>query len=48
MIAYKASDVKISWEHSHGDNGENIGPRTCGYVKEGAGEFVHIYHYYLY
>lgn len=35
MISYKASDVKISWNQGeHGD----IGPRTCGYVKEGEEE----------
>lgn len=33
MIAYRASDVKLSWDHS-GDFHENNWPRTCGYVKE--------------
>lgn len=33
MIAYKASDVKLSWEnHEHSDHFE---PGKCGYVKEG-------------
>lgn len=36
MIAYKSSDVKISWENIENKNNENIGPRTCGYVKEGS------------
>lgn len=35
MIAYKSSDVKISWENFDHKNDKNIGPRTCGYVKEG-------------
>lgn len=33
MIAYRASDVKLSWDH-RGDYDENNWPRTCGYVKE--------------
>lgn len=34
MIAYKSSDIKLSWEHAHlGPN--EVGPKTCGYVKEG-------------
>lgn len=36
MIAYKSSDVKISWENFDNNDGDNIGPRTCGYIKEGA------------
>lgn len=36
MIAYKSSDVKISWADVKNKNNENIGPRTCGYVKEGS------------
>lgn len=35
MIAYKSSDVKISWENIDTKNNEDIGPKTCGYVKEG-------------
>lgn len=35
MIAYKSSDVKISWANMDKTNSENVGPRTCGYVKEG-------------
>lgn len=34
MIAYKASDVKFSWDSSHVTPGQ-LGPKTCGYVKEG-------------
>lgn len=34
MITYKASDVKLSWDPSHLAPGE-IGPKVCGYVKEG-------------
>lgn len=34
MIAYKSSDIKFSWDESHVNPGE-VGPRTCGYVKEG-------------
>lgn len=34
MIAYKASDVKLSWEHDSDDFHEKSWPRTCGYVKE--------------
>lgn len=33
MIAYKASDVKLSWHHNH-PPGEMGAPKTCGYVKE--------------
>lgn len=33
MIAYRASDVKLSWEH-HDNFHEKNWPRTCGYVKE--------------
>lgn len=33
MIAYRASDVKLSWEHNH-PVGEMGAPKTCGYVKE--------------
>lgn len=37
MVAYKASDVKLSWEnHEHGAGGEHFEPGKCGYVKEGA------------
>lgn len=35
MIAYKSSDVKISWADMENRNSEDIGPRTCGYVREG-------------
>jgi disintegrin and metalloproteinase domain-containing protein 17 len=40
MVAYKASDVKLSWEH-HNENKEShdnhhFVPGRCGYVKEGA------------
>lgn len=41
MIAYRGSDIKLSWEH--GPSRDNSGdtsmatkvPKTCGYVKEG-------------
>lgn len=33
MIAYRASDVKLSWQHNH-PVGEMGVPKTCGYVKE--------------
>lgn len=33
MIAYKASDVKLSWEHQ--DSSSDILPVACGFVKEG-------------
>lgn len=36
MIVYKASDVKLSWEHYRDGQGHTHGaPKTCGYVKEG-------------
>ncbi|XP_050101304.1 ADAM 17-like protease [Anopheles aquasalis] len=36
MIAYRASDIKFSWENVESVSGELGGvPRTCGYVKEG-------------
>lgn len=38
MIVYKASNVKLSWEHNEGDGDEGHthgAPKTCGYVKEG-------------
>ncbi|GAB0094177.1 ADAM 17-like protease [Sergentomyia squamirostris] len=34
MIAYKASDVKLSWDDHHAP-GEMGAPMTCGYIKEG-------------
>ncbi|CAB0038723.1 unnamed protein product [Trichogramma brassicae] len=35
MIIYKASDVKLSWEHYHNGEGHTHGaPKTCGYIKE--------------
>lgn len=35
MIVYKASDVKLSWEHYQNGEGHTHGsPKTCGYVKE--------------
>jgi disintegrin and metalloproteinase domain-containing protein 17 len=34
MIAYKASDVKLSWENH--DHEADFEPGKCGYVKEGA------------
>lgn len=34
MIAYKASDIKYSWD---GQVSDGLAPRTCGYVKEGKG-----------
>lgn len=37
MIAYKASDIKLSWQHHH-KLGEMGVPKTCGYVKEGLGK----------
>ena len=33
MIAYKASDVKLSWENH--DHSEHFKPSKCGFVKEG-------------
>lgn len=36
MIAYRASDIKLSWEHHHNTDGMPV-PKTCGYVKEGLG-----------
>ena len=36
MIVYKASDVKLSWEHyENGEGHTHSAPKTCGYVKEG-------------
>lgn len=36
MIVYKASDVKLSWEHYQDGQGHTHGaPKTCGYIKEG-------------
>ncbi|XP_063974850.1 ADAM 17-like protease isoform X1 [Diachasmimorpha longicaudata] len=37
MIMYKASDVKLSWEHvdKNGEGHTHGVPRTCGYVQEG-------------
>lgn len=37
MIVYKASDVKLSWQHHHTE-GEMGVPKTCGYIKEGLGK----------
>ena len=34
MITYKGSDVKLSWEHANLD-ANHIGPRMCGYIREG-------------
>lgn len=35
MIAYKSSDIKLSWDHLNlGPN--EVGPKTCGYIKEGS------------
>lgn len=34
MIAYKSSDIKYTWDDATISPGE-VGPRTCGYVKEG-------------
>lgn len=34
MVAYKASDVKLSWDHDHSDE-NHFTPGKCGYVKEG-------------
>ncbi|XP_044593060.1 ADAM 17-like protease [Cotesia glomerata] len=35
MIIYKASDVKLSWEHVENGEGHTHGvPKTCGYIKE--------------
>ncbi|XP_062559686.1 ADAM 17-like protease [Armigeres subalbatus] len=37
MIAYKASDIKFSWDDVAAVGGEMGGvPKTCGYIKEGA------------
>lgn len=35
MIIYRQSDVKLSWDKSGLPEGQ-VGPRVCGYVKEGA------------
>lgn len=35
MIAYKSSDVKLSWTDS--DSGGAGAAKVCGYVKEGEG-----------
>lgn len=35
MIAYRASDVKLSWNNEHNKHGEMGAPATCGYIKEG-------------
>ena len=35
MLAYRSSDVKLSWEVNQTD-GEH--PKVCGYIKEGLGE----------
>lgn len=37
MIAYKASDVKLSWHHHHNSGDMGGVPKVCGYVKEGLG-----------
>lgn len=37
MVAYRASDIKLSWEHHHKQDGMPV-PKTCGYVKEGLGK----------
>lgn len=34
MIVYRGSDIKLSWDHTE-TGAEHVGPRTCGYVKEG-------------
>lgn len=34
MIAYRESDVKLSWHPENGYPHEKSWPRTCGYVKE--------------
>lgn len=34
MISYRASDVKLSWDHSQLAP-DQVGPKTCGYIKEG-------------
>lgn len=34
MIAYKESDIKLSWDHSKLSPNE-LGLKTCGYMKEG-------------
>ncbi len=34
MVAYKASDVKLSWDHDHSEE-NHFTPGKCGYVKEG-------------
>lgn len=36
MVAYKASDVKLSWENNKSDESHHFTPGRCGYVKEGA------------
>lgn len=36
MVAYRASDVKLSWEHNDGGNIKKLTPSSsCGYIKEG-------------
>lgn len=45
MIVYKASDVKLSWEHfENGEGHTHSAPKTCGYVKEESGT-MNLYHY---
>lgn len=36
MVAYKQSDIKLSWE---ANDTENEFPKVCGYVKEGRGMY---------
>lgn len=36
MVAYKASDVKLSWENHDKEGIEHFQPGKCGYIKEGA------------
>jgi disintegrin and metalloproteinase domain-containing protein 17 len=36
LLAYRASDVKLSWENLNHDDDEHVTPGKCGYVKEGA------------
>lgn len=38
MVAYRGSDVHLSWDHKENKEARRIKP--CAYVKEGKGTFV--------
>lgn len=41
MVAYRASDIKLSWDSKEHTHDENMGvPLKCGYVKEGLGKDI--------